>query len=163
MSRTRTWAVAWCCAPLLAGCEPDAGNGPPTIRLGRDVCTECGMSIVEERSSAATIATVDGSRAELLWDDIGCMLDWERSNAGTPIAARFVHDHETRSWVDAAVGHFVMSPKIATPMGSGLVAYASQDMARKSVSANGGAVLSWSDLPAARTAWLRSQGRLSAP
>ena len=150
-------------AAALGGCEPAVEVGPPKLRLGRDECTECGMSIVEGRSSAATIATVDGQRAELLWDDIGCLLDWERDNPAVPVIARYVHDHGNEAWTDALTAHYVMSPKIITPMASGLVAFESADSAQAAHTANGGVVLSWGDLAQARTAWLRSQGRLSSP
>ncbi|MBL9140699.1 MAG: nitrous oxide reductase accessory protein NosL [Phycisphaerae bacterium] len=150
-------------AAALGGCEPAIEDGPPKLRLGRDECTECGMSIVEGKSSAATVATIDGQRAELLWDDIGCMLDWERDNPAVPVLARYVHDHGTEAWTDALTAHFVLSPKIITPMASGLVAFEFSDSAQAAHAANGGVVLSWGDLAQARTAWLRSQGRLSSP
>lgn len=147
----------------LSACEHQPTDGPPQLRLGRDECTECGMSIVEARSAAATIATIDGQRSELLWDDIGCMLDWERESPDTPVTARYVRDFATEEWVDAQKARFVMSPKIKTPMASGLVAYASADAATACHAEHGGALLSWADLGQARTAWLRSQGRLRSP
>ncbi len=151
---------------LVAGqsaCEQQPADGPPQLRLGRDECAECGMSIVEARSAAATIAIIDGQRSELLWDDIGCMLDWERERPDTPVTARYVRDFDTEAWVNAQAAHFVMSPKIKTPMASGLVAYTSADAAKACHAAHGGALLSWADLGQARTAWLRSQGRLRSP
>jgi len=65
----------------ITACDRDERAGPPTLRLGRDECAECGMAIHEERSAAAMLIDRDGRHDYLLFDDIGCMVDAEWSKA----------------------------------------------------------------------------------
>jgi copper chaperone NosL len=64
------------------------------------------------------------------FDDIGCMLRY-RDAAGTTLKplAIFVTDFETREWLPAEKAFFVRPANVKTPMGSGIVAYASMEKA----------------------------------
>src|SRR5690606_35950302 len=112
---------------LLPGCSRGELSGPPELRVGRDECGECGVIISEDRCSSAILVERGGRREHVLFDDIGCMLDYERGRAGEFAAVdAFVHDHPTRAWVRAADAHFLFADRdlLPTPMGSGIVAYA---------------------------------------
>ena len=87
-------------APLLAACQRDGLSGPPTLRLGRDECAECGMAIHDEPASAAMLVEQGGRRDHLLFDDIGCMLDLERSRENElSVVGRFVHHRIGGGWI----------------------------------------------------------------
>ncbi|MBL9120621.1 MAG: nitrous oxide reductase accessory protein NosL [Phycisphaerae bacterium] len=138
--------------PVACG---DAGpKGPPTIRLGRDECVECGMMINEDRCSAASIVEGEEGREYRLFDDIGCLLDWERDHAEEAVEIRFVRDYGTRVWCDASVAGFLDGAEVRTPMASGLLGFTDAVVAEAARANHGGQVLSWDELQAARLAWL---------
>jgi copper chaperone NosL len=113
-------------AALLSGCSGAPNDGPPKVRYGQDECVLCGMILTDQRHVAALRVTQDGEQRDLLFDDIGDMLEYERDNAPLDVRRRFVHDFETRRWIDAAEAAFLRSEKIHTPMGSGIVAFAEE-------------------------------------
>lgn len=137
----------------VSGCTDDAVTGPPTVRLGRDQCAECGMLISEERSSTAMLILVQNRREYLLFDDIGCMLDLEGAlETGREVLDRFVHDHQTQRWLPANTSWFVVaSPdRLPTPMGSGIAAFGQQATAEHANREYAGKVVTWSDLRQSR-------------
>lgn len=117
---------------LIAACgAPDISpDTPPEIVYGEDVCDHCGMIINEERFAAgAVLETSDGKFEHLAFDDIGDMFAYaqELKAAGEMphIATYFVHDYQSLEWLDAQEAHFIVTEASRTPMGSGLVAFAS--------------------------------------
>lgn len=126
MSPPRAILPAVFVAAALVSCDSAPLTGPPELRLGREVCAECGMIVGEERCAAAMLVERDGKRERLIYDDIGCMLDDERDDLGGAVIERYVHDHGTRAWVRAETAVFLVGAPadVRTPMGSGLVAFA---------------------------------------
>ncbi len=142
---------------LLPGCSRGELSGPPELRVGRDECGECGMIISEDRCSSAILVERGGRREHVLFDDIGCMLDYERGRAGEFAAVdAFVHDHPTRAWVRAADAHFLFADRdlLPTPMGSGIVAYAERAAAEARRGEVGGEILDYQRLGEARRDWM---------
>ncbi|MBL9147832.1 MAG: nitrous oxide reductase accessory protein NosL [Phycisphaerae bacterium] len=156
-------ALAFVAVASLARCGDAPPDGPPELRLGHDVCAHCGMMLAEDRCAAASIAVVDGQPAYLLWDDVGCLLDWLRERPDSTFSAHFVRDYDARSWVDAPKATFLMTEAIRTPMGSWIVAFASPAGAEGARRVHGGEVSSWNELANARVRWLVDQGRLAPP
>lgn len=163
---TRAWrdlvgsivAVLLCAA--TAGCDTAPLSGPPTLRAGRDECRECGMIISEDRHACAMLVESSGYREHILFDDIGCMLDLER--AGTDkrtIIERHVHDFVSKSWVSAEKASFLFADPGAapTPMGSGIIAYASRVEAEAAAKKLGGVVLDYAGLQDARREWMEKR------
>ncbi len=152
-------------API--GCGSESPSGPPQLRLGRDECRECGMIISEDRCSAALLIERQGRREHVLFDDLGCMLDLERDDlGGATVIVRFVHDHTTRSWIDAPRATFLLADpeKLPTPMSSGMAAFAARDDAEKARTDSGGVLLDYHGLAAARKAWIdRRRGAATRP
>lgn len=147
-------------AALIGGCDGPPLDGPPELRLGRSECVECNMLISEDRCSSALLVEDRGRREHLLYDDIGCMLDDERGGlGGRAVLKRFVHDHGTRQWLESDKAVFVMTdPKrVMTPMGSGILAFASAESARRIVAEHGGDTMSYDALIDARRAWMQSR------
>jgi len=136
-------------AALLSACRPAELSGPPTIRLGRDLCAGCGMLISEDRCSCALLVAQDGARAHLLFDDLGCLLDYRADHPQTVVADVFAHDYTTGQWVPALTASYLSatSPSsLNTPMGSGIVAFASRAQAEAQQRTTGGDLVSFDRL-----------------
>jgi len=113
----------------LAGCDKQALDGPPTVRLGDSVCEQCNMIISDERWATATI--VEGPRGPraLLFDDFNCQVNHEVEHTDLDVLARWSHSHATGEWVRTDAAHFLMSPDLRTPMASGVAAFATREEA----------------------------------
>ena len=159
-SRTLIAAAALSVLLAMPGCSRTDLSGPPDLRVGRDECAECGMIVSEDRCSSAMLVEISGRREHIMFDDIGCMLDYERTRAGQFTAVdAFVHDHATRAWVRAREASFLLADRerLPTPMGSGLVAFATREAALEMRKEVGGDVIDHAALPAARADWLRAR------
>jgi copper chaperone NosL len=132
-------------AMLAWGCGQPETDGPPNVRYGQDECIHCGMILSEERHTAAIVHLVDGDRREsLLFDDIGDLIDYEIEHPELRIHRRYVHDLDTKQWLDASAAAIVHAPGLHTPMGSGLAAFASRESASAAVTRlSAGQVLDW--------------------
>lgn len=142
-------------ALMAPGCGEDKVSGPPTLHLGRDECAHCGMIVNEERFSCG-IRTSDSA---LVFDDIGCMLDYRAEHGELNNVEEFVHDFSTQKWTSAGRAAFVLasSGTVATPMGSGIVAFNTTDAAAAQAQTWKASSISFGDLPAARRAWKESR------
>ena len=152
---------------VLAGCDRSQLSGPPELRLGRDECAECGMLINEDRCSSAYLVERAGRRDHVLFDDIGCMLDYaHESPRDVHLLDGFVHDHPTRAWVPASSAQFLLGPppKLATPMGSGIWAFADRAQADGLRADVSGEVFDLEGITTARRAWMDARyGTPAAP
>lgn len=161
-ARRRAFAAAalLALAALLPACGRADLSGPPNLRLGRDECIACGMLINEDRCSSALLLERDGHREHALFDDLGCMLDYEHDHAADiRVITRFAHDHDSRAWAPADAASFLMADpdKLPTPMGSGIVAFATREAAERARERAGGSILSFDQLVPARRAWMESR------
>ncbi len=145
--------AAACWAAVLGGCGREEPSGPPAIRMGRDECVKCGMSIVEDRYSCGILALDNGHLDYQLFDDIGDMLDHERANPGLVIKKRYVHDANTRAWHEAERCTFTYAESVHTPMASGLSAFGDEAAAKAQAGKAGGRVLTFEQAAAFRVAW----------
>nr|WP_290669784.1 nitrous oxide reductase accessory protein NosL [Ardenticatena sp.] len=140
-----TRLLIWCMILLttIACGQSDAAlNQPPSIRYGEDACDECHMLIQDKRFAAAYI-TEDGQSYR--FDDIGDMLMHMHKN-NVQNATAWVHDYQSQEWIRADDATFVHTPAIATPMGYGLIAFASSTEAATFAQAHNGRILRFSDL-----------------
>lgn len=116
--------VAVVATALAAACARPPVAGPPAIRMGADACDGCGMAIGDERYAAAIAGTSAGERRVLLFDDIGCLARWEVAHADFAPSERWVHDRDSRRWIDGSNAVFARRAEWSTPMGSGIAAFA---------------------------------------
>lgn len=120
--------VVACALLWLLACSSGARPlSPPTIAVGHDVCTACGMIISEPRFAAAIVSE---QSSPLVFDDLGEAVSWLRERPVPGTSVLFVHDYPTRKWHRAADCTFVRVPGLATPMGSGLLAFAQPAVAQ---------------------------------
>lgn len=160
MTRLTIVLAAAFAAALSVGCERAELSGPPELKLGRHECAECGMIIQEDRFSCAVLVGRAGRREHLLFDDVSCMLDLEREAAESlGVIRRFVRDHGTREWTDAAAATFLLTDRerLLTPMGSGIASLAARSDAERMQSQFGGELLDYESLAAARKKWMEER------
>lgn len=160
MTRTRVNLVSAALVTLVAGCGRGALSGPPEIRLGRDECDECNMLIAEDRCSCALLIERAGRRDHARFDDVGCLLDYEHQTPpDVRIVEGFVRDHGSRAWVPIAQAWFLLSEssELATPMGSGIVAFADRTGVEAARGQWGGTILDHAAVRAARQSWMETR------
>lgn len=122
--------IALTAALIFSACAR-SGSDLPTIHYGRDACARCGMIISEERFASGYIGT-DGET--VAFDDLGEFLAAVSKDPAL-VAKFYVHDAQAGRWLRASQAVFVKLSGLATPMGSGYAAFASQaeaeDFARR--------------------------------
>lgn len=147
----------------LCGCAREPAHGPPTIHLGDDICSECGMIISDERFTCASVTRDDPAHSGVrLFDDFNCMMNHEAANPAMAIADRWVHDYATRVWIDAEVAIYLCSRNLQTPMASHVAAFGDRGGAESMRGDLGGDVLSFAEI---RDAFARNGAcaQISAP
>ena len=142
----------------LASCQQTPLTGPPELKLGHQECGECGMLINEDRCCAAILVDSDGSHREhILFDDIGCLLEYKTTKPQTKIVEHWVRDYSARAWLKSESAFYLMSEKMRTPMGSWIVAFASRQAAEAVQKENEGRILSWDEVIVARREWMEAR------
>ncbi|MFT3685627.1 MAG: nitrous oxide reductase accessory protein NosL [Phycisphaerales bacterium] len=135
----------------LSACTSDPLTGPLEPRIGRDECAECGMLISDGACASALLIEQNGSAGQgdggggrgvkesVVFDDIGCMLDYLPKTKGAHVE-HFVRDHAQRRWVAGSTAWIVAASGLHTPMGSGMVAFADRAAADRLAHESGGRV-----------------------
>jgi copper chaperone NosL len=124
MTTLRNQLMTGLVALLLSGCG--GGEVRPVEIYPDDLCAACRMAVSDERF-ASEIITADGDVFK--FDDLGCLWKFRKGEAGSHPAAIFVKDFETKEWVPYARAAIVTAD-VATPMASGMVAFADTARAR---------------------------------
>jgi copper chaperone NosL len=109
----------------LAGCT--SGELRPVELYPEDACAMCRMA-VSDPAFASEIIAEDGEA--LKFDDLRCMENYRREHATMKVKAIFVKDYGTKAWLPFEKSVIVRT-SIETPMGSGKVAAANADEAKK--------------------------------
>ncbi|MCP5098185.1 MAG: hypothetical protein GY943_21765 [Chloroflexi bacterium] len=122
---------------FLIGCSQSTDqDAPPEILYGQDTCDECSMIINEERFAASYVTKLGDVRR---FDDIGGMLLYDQKHQ-EDVHFYWVHDIDTKEWVNAKDAAFVLNDGLVTPMGWGVAAFATVEQADAYVSENGGVI-----------------------
>jgi copper chaperone NosL len=132
---------------LLAPLWAHEDHQPAITDFQSDRCAECNM-VVNSRTYAAQIV---GSGKPLFFDDIGCLVQYERQGKiqADAVHARFVRSVTTDAWLEVTKAVWVSTKDIRTPMGYGLHAFPDRQAAEAFVVGKSGAkVVTWKDLPA---------------
>ncbi|MCA9987856.1 MAG: nitrous oxide reductase accessory protein NosL [Anaerolineales bacterium] len=127
----------------LAGCRQAVDlQAPPEIIIGQDVCDQCGM-LIGEAKYAAAYWTVDGQPRR--FDDIGGMMAYYHTN-NEEVASFWVHDFVSEAWLPANEATFLSDAGLQTPMGYGIIAFATAEQARAHRTADAAVLLSFDEL-----------------
>jgi len=118
---------------------------PAVIHYGSDECAHCKMMITDEQF-ASQIVTDKGKA--LKFDAIECMAVYQRENADELQGAiRYVSDYnQPGNWLKAKETQFVKSEVVNSPMGESLLAFPSQEEAKKHITERPGQLLGWSEV-----------------
>ncbi|MCB0129877.1 MAG: nitrous oxide reductase accessory protein NosL [Caldilineaceae bacterium] len=134
--------LAACGGPTVT---PDT---PPEILYGEDVCDQCNMIINDERYAAGLVVETEPGRYEhRIFDDIGDLLVYVKGQEDDlVIAAYYVHDYNSKEWIDGQTAYYIYSEELVTPMGFGLAAAAQQLEAETLAAEWNGSVLTLTEL-----------------
>lgn len=140
---------------------PALTDAPAELDIGADQCIYCSMHISDSRCAAAFLVEHDGAREHVLFDDIGCMLDYafDHRKDDVPPIRGFVRDYANDQWVasDTALYLFADPKKLITPMRSGIVAFHAESDAKDKQSEVGGEILDYPHLVAARRDFMEAR------
>lgn len=161
MNRCALLTALACVVLLSSSCGRPEPGGPPSIRLGRDQCAGCGMIISESRCSCAM--RVSGEPDALLFDDLGCLLDYREDHADALAGETFVRDYAGAGWTSAgAASYLAADPRVLdTPMGSGFAAFGVRGSADAERGRSGGEVVSFERLAEVRREWRQARRSLA--
>ncbi|MBM3999356.1 MAG: hypothetical protein FJ297_07435 [Planctomycetes bacterium] len=124
----KRFALFLAAGPLLAaGCGSDSTMSPPKLRPGEETCAHC-LMIISEGRFAAALAARDGRVAK--FDDTGCLLEY-LPTLPEPAERVWIGNSVNGEWIDAESAWIVRSDAIATPMASGLAAFATREEAER--------------------------------
>lgn len=143
----------------VASCGRGEELTPPVVLFGEHECDVCRMIISDDRYAASALRLDARGRTEpVRFDDIGCLLEYERMPGVPPLISRWVSDQATTRWIDADTAHYVHSRRIHSPMAFGLAAFGNPDDAAALRRAADGTGMT---LDTARA--LHAAGRLAIP
>jgi copper chaperone NosL len=108
---------------VLAACG--SGVTPAALMTGVG-CAHCRMTVSDPGLAAQLVAPGEEPQ---FFDDIGCLAAFLRDHPADAGWSAYVADHATGVWIPANDAVYSRAEEIATPMGSHLVAHAS-DAAR---------------------------------
>lgn len=133
---------------ILSACAQGQSEAqPPEIRYGETICEQCKMIISDERFAAGYAREVSPGRFESIpFDDIGDMLAYADAHPEDTVVDWYVHDYNTKEWLDAAQAHYVFSNNLQTPMGQGTAAFADKAAAEALAAEIDGVVMDWQGL-----------------
>jgi copper chaperone NosL len=121
---------------------PSAPTGPEPIVWGRDTCAQCRMHLTGPGFAGELR---DGHGRLTKYDDVGCLVRAMRG-MHEEMPGVWVEDHAGGGFVPLLGAHLVRTGSGETPMGSGLVAFADEDAARRFVTERGGEIVALEDL-----------------
>ncbi|MCE7992111.1 MAG: transporter [Roseivirga sp.] len=114
------------------------------VQFGKDQCAFCGMTIRDHLHAALAVdnqgTTYKFDAAEGL---INFLKEHNEADFKTLLVADYAHKDE---WADAPAATFLISKKIASPMGAFLSAFADKADAEKVLKKKGGAIYNWEEI-----------------
>jgi len=166
--KRRTVVKGLLALPLGFGVLQPALAAPRPLRVGVDACPYCIMTILDARY-AAQMVTNTGKVHH--YDDVGCLLDHLLGYGGPRATPKelYVADFATSErrearFIPVNQGFYLFNERIRTPMGTGLLAFASAaalEAYLKERPTHAGERLRWSGLLARgrKQAWVPGFGR----
>lgn len=120
---------------LLCGLAACSAPPRPAGVTGAEMCASCRMTVSDVHFAAQIVAPGEEPR---FFDDIGCLARALKADPSAPGAVAFVADHRTGEWIRASEAVYTSTTRVATPMGSGIVAHANAASRDADAAAHGG-------------------------
>jgi len=152
MSPSALRALRIAVLPLVLGLPSCGRGGPEPIRIGEDTCAFCRMGIAQA-PFAAELVTRRG-RVNT-FDSIECMAAFASGIEAGDVGSVWVTDYlDPPSLLDATKAAYLGSDAIRSPMGLGLVAFATAAARDSVMRSEGGEPLDWEGVrDRVRSAW----------
>lgn len=126
----------------LTGCG-NKGAEPVEINEDTEKCELCNMAVKDDQF--ATEILLENGKA-VVFDDIGCMVKWEKGNSDKKIEDKFVRDFDSKEWIEMEKATYVFDKEVKTPMGYNVISFTNKKDAEKFVETTGGELLTFEDL-----------------
>ena len=127
---------------LLSACTTE----PPTIRLGKDHCASCEMTISDKRFGGAIVTTKGKAYT---FDDPRCIIAFMRDGkvkTENISQTLFVNFNEPHNLIAPESAFFLQSPKLKSPMNGNIAAFADEDSREKTFQSFYGNFISWEEM-----------------
>ena len=118
---------------------------PAATDFKSDICAECKMAVTNKSYAAQMVS--DGK--PLFFDDIGCLVQYERQGQITPeaVKARYVRSVAGNGWLEVDTAVWVTTKDVRTPMGYGFHAFADKKAAEAFIASHKmGRLITWADV-----------------
>lgn len=120
------------------------GNEPSPVQYGFDQCNFCEMTIVD-KSHAAVLVSRKGKTFK--FDAIECMTRQLNRDEETEYSQFLVTDFLNPGvLITTESAHFLISPKIPSPMGANLTAFGNRNECLMQKNEKGGEVFNWDEI-----------------
>lgn len=126
---------------LISACS----QKPAEIHYGSDECAHCKMMITDSQF-ASQIVTEKGK--VIKFDAIECMAVYHRNHSKELEGAKlWVNNYNNPGkWLSASNAQFVKSEVVNSPMGESLLAFPSQEVAKKHLQDKPGKLMDWEEI-----------------
>ena len=138
------WLLSTVVAVLfLTGCG-DKEYNPKEISAETDVCEVCNMTIAHMDYAGQIVFK---NNDHLVFDDLGCLMEYIIDNGEGDIGAAYIKDESTNEWINVKNAVYIYDANYWTPMNYGVLAFAKQESADAYMNENGqGKQLAYKDL-----------------
>lgn len=135
-------ALVLAAAALAASC---GGGAPPPAKLdtSRDACGYCRMMVSDARMAMQIVAPLEEPR---FFDDFGCLASFLKIAPLKPDTEVYVTDHRTGEWIRADHAVYSRVATFSAPMGSHVIAHASEASRRADPEAADGVAMVAADV-----------------
>ena len=128
---------------FLGGCG-DKEYKPKEISAETDVCEVCNMTIAYMDYAGQIVFK---NNDHLVFDDLGCLMEYIIDNGEGNIGAAYIKDESTNQWINVKDAVYVYEANYWTPMNYGVLAFTDEESAKNYMAVNGqGKQLVYDDL-----------------
>lgn len=125
-------------ALIMTACGKTEKFPPAAINPEVDVCDVCNMAVADDEH--ATQLILDNGRS-LKFDDLGDLFVWRERNGLDEVNVQYVRDYHTLEWIELDSAYYAYDASFHTPMGFGVVSFASKSDAEAFVAEHGAGIV----------------------
>jgi copper chaperone NosL len=128
----------------LLGLVACGEKGPEPIRLNKDLCAYCKMTIVDDRFGAEII-TEKGRCYK--FDDVQCMVRYDNENKNVPVKTFYIHHYAAPGQlIEATTAYYIEGENVRSPMRGDMAAFATFEEAQDFGKRLSARLISWKDI-----------------